>query len=195
MGLSKGRPWLPTACVSALILLLGMLGDSARELLAWSRAAVAEGEAWRLLSSHFVHLGWSHLVLNVVGLWLVWYLVVDAWRTLEWLLITLVIVAVINLGFWLLEPRLAWYVGLSGVLHGLLTAGAVRDIHERRVEGILLAVVLAAKIIYEQAVGPLPGSEASTGGPVIVAAHLYGVVGGLLAAVPLLIRVRTGASI
>lgn len=195
MGLTKGRPWLPAACVSALILLLGLLGEPARELLAWSRPGIADGEAWRLLSGHFVHLAWSHLLLNLAGLWLVWYLVVDAWRTLEWLLIASVILVVIDLGFWLLEPRLVWYVGLSGVLHGLLAAGALRGLYERRVEGALLAVVLAAKIVFEQIVGPLPGSEASTGGPVIVAAHLYGVIGGVLAGAPMLIRVRAKASI
>ncbi|WP_423739656.1 rhomboid family intramembrane serine protease [Cupriavidus basilensis] len=26
------------------------------------------GEAWRLLSCHFVHLGWAHCLLNVAGL-------------------------------------------------------------------------------------------------------------------------------
>ena len=34
-------------------------------------------------------------------------------------------VAMIDLGFVLFEPQLDWYVGLSGVLHGALAAGAV----------------------------------------------------------------------
>jgi hypothetical protein len=46
----------------------------------------------------------------------------------------------------------------------------------RRGEGQawLLAAVLVAKLGYEQLAGPMPFS----GGPVVVDAHLYGVLGG-----------------
>ena len=54
-------------------------------------------------------------------------------------------------------------------------------------------MIVAGKLAWEQFAGPLPGSESGSGGPVIVDAHLYGAVGGLLAAV--LIRVRTSAAI
>jgi hypothetical protein len=40
---------------------------------------------------------------------------------------------------------------------------------------------VAAKLIFEQVVGPVPFTAETVGGPVVVAAHLYGVVGGLLA--------------
>ena len=38
-----------------------------------------------------------------------------------------------------------------------------------------------AKLIFEQVVGPVPFTAESVGGPVVVAAHLYGTIGGLLA--------------
>ena len=60
----------------------------------------------------------------------------------------------------------------------------------RRREPLILAVILATKIAYEQLAGPLPGSEATTGGTVIVAAHAYGAVTGAIAAGILRIRVR-----
>ena len=52
---------------------------------------------------------------------------------------------------------------------------------ERDREAIILAAFVIAKIAWEQFAGPMPGSEATTGGKVIVEAHLYGAFGGLLA--------------
>jgi hypothetical protein len=45
----------------------------------------------------------------------------------------------------------------------------------------VLALGLGAKLAFEQLVGPVPFTAQSVGGPVVVAAHLYGAVGALLA--------------
>ena len=74
-----------------------------------------------------------------------------------------------------------WYVGLSGVLHGFVAAGALALLLRRETLGAVLGVGLAAKLIFEQIVGPVPFTAASVGGPVVVAAHLYGAIGALLA--------------
>jgi hypothetical protein len=47
--------------------------------------------------------------------------------------------------------------------------------------GGMLAAGLVAKLAFEQIQGPVPFTQASVGGAVIVAAHLYGAVGGTLA--------------
>ena len=59
----------------------------------------------------------------------------------------------------------------------------------------MLAVFVAGKLLWEQTVGPLPGSESSAGGTVIVNAHLYGAVGGVLGALIPWRRVGPEASI
>jgi hypothetical protein len=46
----------------------------------------------------------------------------------------------------------------------------------------MLAIGLTAKLVFEQTVGPVPFTAAAVGGPVVVASHLYGTAGGLLAA-------------
>ncbi len=85
-------------------------------------------------------------------------------------------------GFWFVDSELRWYVGLSGLLHGLLLAGAIAGIRSLPVESIVIAAVVVAKLAYEQIVGPLPGSESVAGAAVVVNAHLYGAIGGALAA-------------
>ena len=187
--------WLPIVAITAVVILLGIFGDAARDLMAFDRPAVASGEVWRLLSAHFVHLGVSHLVLNLVGLWLVWYLVGTCFNATRWVFVWLLSIAGVDVGIWLFDPQLLWYVGLSGVLHGLLAAGIVAGLRQPRVDIWILATALVAKIAWEQLVGPLPGSEATTGSTVIVNAHLYGAVAGALAAGLIAIRVRAKASI
>jgi membrane associated rhomboid family serine protease len=81
------------------------------------------------------------------------------------------------------------------VLHGLLVAGLFAGAMQRDREAVVLSILVIAKLVWEQAVGPLPGSESTAGGAVIVDAHLYGAVGGLLGALILWRRVRPEASI
>lgn len=174
------------ACLPALILLvvaagLEIWGQAAREWLRYDREEIANGETWRLLSGHFVHLGWSHLVLNGTGLMLIAYLVASHFSHRQWLAICLATIVGMDLGFWYLQPQLNWYVGLSGLLHGLLAAGTVNGMRRREAEFWIIGVFLLGKLIYEQLLGPLPGSEASSGGNVVVAAHLYGALSGALA--------------
>jgi len=187
--------WQLPLAATGIAVALAVFGDNGREWFSFDRPALAAGELWRLISAHFVHLGASHLLLNVGGLALIWYLIGDAYDRRQWLLITAVVILGIDFGFWVFAPNLVWYVGLSGLLHGLLAAGIFVELKNARPEIWLLAVGLLAKLIYEQTVGPLPGSEESSGGPVIVIAHAYGACAGILAAVMILIRVRERASI
>jgi hypothetical protein len=88
----------------------------------------------------------------------------------------------------LLEPQLEWYVGLSGVLHGALAAGAIGWWrHESRALALALTVVLVGKLAWEQWHGALPLSGDM---PVVVDAHLYGAVGGALVGGLLWVRSR-----
>ena len=174
---------------------MALAGDEGREYLRYDRSAIGDGQLWRLMSGHIVHLGLSHLLLNLAGLLLVWYLVGACLTAPQWALVFGASLAGIDAGFWWLEPQLSWYVGLSGTLHGLLAAGIAHGIGARRTEMRILAAALILKLAYEQVAGPLPGSETSSGGDVIVAAPLYGALAGGLAGAAIRIRVRARPSI
>jgi hypothetical protein len=109
-------------------------------------------------------------------------LVGGGYSLLNWVFVIAFSLAVIDLCFWLLDPGLSWYVGMSGLLHALLVAGIVSRFRVAKGESLALAAVIAVKIAWEQLAGPLPGSELSAGGAVVVNAHLYGAVAGVLAA-------------
>lgn len=188
------RRWALPVVLAAAALLIALTGDGGREVLSLYRPAIREGEFWRLVSGHLAHLGTSHLVLNLAGLALIWYLVSDHLAPGNWLIVTAMSIAVIDVGLWFFEPQLISYVGLSGVLHGLLAAGVVAGLRSGRIEVWVLAVALVAKLAYEQFVGPLPGSEEASGGSVIVASHAWGALAGAVTAA-ILIRVRADSPI
>lgn len=182
LSIASFRAWaLPAACIF-LAVLAEIFGDWSRQWLSYDRDAILAGQAWRLLSGHFVHLGQSHLLLNATGLLLVWLLVGTSAATGRWLLIAAASIIGIDAGLWLFAPLLDWYVGLSGLLHGLLAAGIVAELRGGRRDNWVLAGLVLAKLVYEQVSGPLPGSEVSAGGAVIVDAHLYGAIAGALTA-------------
>jgi len=182
MTASAARRWIAVALLAALAALLqwyGLVGA-----LRYDRVALANGEVWRVLTGHLVHLGWMHLALNVAGLALVCALVGPRLTLAGWTLAFLLSALAVSGGLWLCLPGLNGYVGLSGVLHGLLVAGAAISLRDGRERGFGLALLgaVAAKLAWEQFVGPTPGTAALAGGPVVVDAHLFGAAGGLLCA-------------
>jgi rhomboid family GlyGly-CTERM serine protease len=164
-------------CVTLLLIQSG--GSAAQSLLRYDRDALAAGQWWRLLSAHVIHLSYEHALLDVAGLALMWALFARDYSWRGWLLILGLGVAGIDAGLWLLSSTTQWYVGSSGVLHGVLAAGAAAHLRARQPDGWVLALFLVGKLMYEQSAGALP---LTAGGAVIVDAHLYGAVGGALAA-------------
>ena len=181
-GCDTWRRWCVVLAIAAVCGALGLGGDAVRAWGRYEREALELGELWRLATAHLVHLGWGHLLMNVAALLLLGALFDDLLKPLEWVIAALVSAAAIDLGLYVWQDDVAWYVGLSGVLHGLLAFGGVRLLPLRPVFAAALLGALGLKLALEQTVGVLPWSALGTGGPVIVAAHLYGAAGGLLAA-------------
>ncbi|MHC4547135.1 MAG: rhombosortase [Planctomycetota bacterium] len=165
-------------CVVCAALQLG--GESFLLALRYEREAILDGEVWRCLTGHLVHAGWTHLGVN---LFVAAVILAVLGRYLRPLAAPLLIcLAGVSGGLLAFAPGIAWYVGLSGVLHGLLGCGALRAGLRKR-QRIWLAVVLllAAKVAWEQIRGPHGGLEDLIGARVVVAAHLAGLLSGLVA--------------
>ena len=174
------RSW---AIVAILAVCAGLAagGDELRELGRYERHAIESGEYWRLVTGQLVHLGFGHLWPNLAALAIIGALFADVFRNVDWWRLSLASTAAIDAGLYFLNPDVLWYVGLSGVLHGFVAAGALALLLRREALGAVLAIGLGAKLAFEQIVGPVPFTAASVGGPVVVAAHLYGAGGALFA--------------
>ena len=168
--------WMLPALIAMLCIALEIAELS--DTLRYDRALVEKGSWWLLLSCNFVHLGANHLLLNLSGLLLIYFLLWPNYSTIEWLLLTLLSSIAVGVGVNLWSPELHWYVGFSGALHGLMIAGAIADIRRYPKSGSALLVLIIAKLIWEQLFGAVPGSEAAAGGSVAVDSHLYGAVCG-----------------
>lgn len=158
-------------------------GDAGRAWLRYDRVALLDGEAWRVLSGSFVHLGPRHLLLNLAALAALWALAPSSLRGRAGFAAVGGGALGVGLGLLAFEPAIAWYVGVSGVLHGLLAVAARDLLRAREPLGFPLALLLVAKLGWEAAFGPLPYTAAAAGGPVVAVAHLYGTLGALLAVV------------
>jgi len=194
-ALTSHRHWQVCATVGLVSLLIAFSGETGREWMRYDRLAIADGDFWRVLTGHFAHLGPSHFVLNMAGLLLTWLLVGSYFCRWQWWLIVAVSALGISAGFWFVDRDMLWYVGLSGVLHALLAAGALRGLTIAPVESAILLALVVVKLSYEQFFGAVPGSHALSGGNVIVNAHLYGAILGLIVAALLKRSTSTGARI
>jgi rhomboid family GlyGly-CTERM serine protease len=157
-----------------ILLLLGAvlgLGDNISALLRYDRSAIAAGGWWRLLTAHIVHLDTHHLLLNELGLVLVWSLFAQDFDAVEWCVIVLSGALAISSGLWWLSPQVTWYVGASGVLHTVMAAGTAKHLALRAWDRWILSLGLCGKLAWEQWGGhPAP--------LVVVDAHLYGAACG-----------------
>lgn len=167
--------WLAIA-VTLLCIALQYAGLDA--LLRFDRTGIEQGHWWLLLSGNFVHLGTSHLWMNMAGLGLVVALVWTHYSATQWATLIILSSVVVGLGLWFFNPEVVAYVGFSGTLHGLILAGCLADLRVFPKSAAILLALVVGKLAWEQFDGALPGSESVAGGSVVVDAHLYGAVAG-----------------
>ena len=176
--------------VLALVLVvLGLAHEWVNPWLNYDRAAVLDGQIWRLVTAHLVHLNAWHMAMNLTGLLLCWFFFTDLFtRRLLWLWLG-VSAPVVGAAFVGLDPELTRYVGLSGLLHGLLVLLLVLGWRGNPVLHTVVLAVVAGRLFWEQR--PDYDTEylqAFIDGSVYVNAHLYGALTGLALAAAVLIQ-------
>ncbi len=168
--------WLFCGALS-LAGLLSLCWPTALTTLQWQREALADGQYWRLLTAHLVHLDAFHLLLNLFGLLLICELLWDDMVLDHAFTLLLASALGVSLLLWINQPQLCWYAGMSGVLHGLW-AGCAGTALLRKKDPFYLGalLLLAAKLAYQSnnQIGSM------TGMPVVPVAHLYGALSGLV---------------
>ena len=102
----------------------GIGGSSLLQDGAVSRAEIADGEYWRLVTAGFLHAGFFHLLFNMLSLYILGGLLEPAVGKLRFGLIYFVSLLAGSFGALMLEPD-APTVGASGAIFGLMGATAV----------------------------------------------------------------------
>lgn len=172
--------WLPPLALMALLLLLGLGGDAVRDALRYDAPAIAAGQWWRLLTGNLVHLGPWHLFLNEVGLLVLVLLCPEPLSWAVWARRLLLLGLGMSLGLYFFVPGTRWYVGMSGVIHGLFLLGLGRQIVQRDLIASACLAYLVGKIAWEMFSGVPVSDEEAIGGRVLVESHLYGSLSALL---------------
>lgn len=137
-------------------------------------------EPWRLFTSHFVHVGWVHLLLNMSAFLCLFFIFPQtSWRLV---LIGMVCLPLfISVGIYIWCDHIQAYAGFSGVLHGLYTLIAIdhlKNPRERKFAiGLLCGIV--AKLLWEIYSKESSMTADLIGSPVLIEAHQLGVVGAL----------------
>lgn len=143
----------------------------------------AFSEPWRLITAHVFHLSHPHMWLNFAAFALLTRLFVSHYEVRSWLNSLLIIMVGTSIFTWLVgQPQ--QFIGLSGLLHGLLLQGLLLEWSQRHFRRdlviLLIFVIVISKVMLEYFVGPLNGTLFSYGDSVWVM-HVGGLVSGVLA--------------
>jgi rhomboid family GlyGly-CTERM serine protease len=203
--MSKINRILPLIGFAGLLLIsnLNLFRTVAPSALIFRPELVASGEWWRLFTHPFVHVSWYHLLLDSIGVMVLW-----AELTTFSLLGKTIAAVSCGAGSVLFatcfSPRIGQtgFCGLSGVAHGLMflvglcwiwqAVGLRRSGHVMRsqlLSGLLFVLVSGGKAVYEVVSGDIVFSALHMGvlGVPIVHSHLGGIAGGGLAFVLLVL--------
>ena len=177
------RPAAVGTLLVVLAVLVTQLLDFGGELE--YRRALFLREPWRLFTAHFVHLSLIHAMLNAVALLLLARLFENRLRRPELCLLLLVAPILISVVFWIAMPGLAWYRGLSGVLHAIYFAGCTVWVGTSSGRSRWLPVTAlvggSLKVLLEQPWDDSFPFREWLGAAVVPQAHLIGAVVGTLA--------------
>lgn len=169
--------------LSMLMLLFGLLHQQLNPWLEFDRQAIASGQWWRLISAHLVHSNLWHLGMNLLGFVLCWYFFADLLtRARLWLWLGFSILLVSS-AFWWRDSGLQQYVGLSGVLHGLLVMCLLLGWRGNPwLHSLVLAVIVTRLTLEQQPDYDIDYLRDRIDAAVYVNAHLYGALAGALIA-------------
>lgn len=170
-------PWLSIVLATGATIAYVAFG-AAPEMWVFDRAAITQGEWWRLLTGHWVHSDVSHATWDIAALLLLGILFEK--RLKCWLPLSLFVsTACVDAWLWWGYPSLEQYCGLSGVLNSLLAIGLLQLWCGQRHPVVLLTGIAAVlKILVEVNIGQAVLTQTSW--PSIPEVHAVGFVVGLV---------------
>jgi membrane associated rhomboid family serine protease len=140
-----------------------------------------------VVAAPFLHVGFGHLISNTVPFVLMGAAIATAGAR-RILLVTALVALVSGLGTWLVAPAGTIHLGASGVVFGYATYLIVRGIFSRRIAQLVVGALVVALWGSALLAGLGPQDGVSWQG------HLFGAIGGVIAARVLAVRERGPAT-
>jgi rhomboid family GlyGly-CTERM serine protease len=180
-----------TLSLVSICLVLGSASEPVAAELAWSRAAILDGELWRLWSGHLVHFSTSHACADILALFGAGMLAERLAGTRRLALVLAGGAAALSLGMLALAPALQEYRGASAlVVLAAVLGGALAWKHHPASRTVLAcaAVGFACKLLWEACAHTAAFTDLPPGVAVAWQAHLLGALLGGCAAVSCLVE-------
>jgi rhomboid family GlyGly-CTERM serine protease len=165
--------WCFVGMMIPFMTLLQVIGP---EYFRYQQDLIDQGQLWRFISAHWVHVGWLHLLLNGLGLVICVSLTSPGWSPVRWLLCCVIMAIGISMLLALNNPEVRAYAGLSGVLFGLYMLTALSLYARDRLISVLIIAAIVIKVLMEQFSFYDFNSGELIGAHIIVDAHLYGLL-------------------
>ena len=162
--------------VAAIVPLMALLQAIGPEYFRYQRDWISTGESWRIVTAHWVHVGWLHLLLNGLGLMVCVSLIKPEWSVRRWLVNSIVMAVGISIMLTLYNPEVRDYAGYSGVLYGLYVLAAISLFPGDRLIALLVIAAIVIKVMMEQFNFYDFNTGDIIGAHVVVDAHLYGLL-------------------
>jgi rhomboid family GlyGly-CTERM serine protease len=169
----QSSDWRFVAVIIPLMILLQAIGP---EYFRYQSDWTLTGQIWRMVTAHWVHVGWLHLLLNGVGLVVCVSLTSPGWSIGRWLTYSIIMAIGISIMLTLYNPEVIDYAGYSGVLYGLYVLAALSLFPRDRLVTALIIAAIVGKVFMEQFDFYDFNSGDIIGARVIVDAHLYGLL-------------------
>lgn len=160
--------------------ILALTEPMSSNLFAYDRNQLNNFQWWRLITGHFLHTNTTHLLLNTAGLLLLWALHGHYYKMPHYLKQFFALCLGTSIGLYLFAEQMQWYVGLSGVLHGLFVIGAYFDIQQKFKTGWLMLIGVWLKVLHEQIYGASEEISQLIAANVAIDAHLFGTITGCI---------------
>jgi len=171
--IKQSPDWRYVGAVILFMLLLQVIGP---ETLRYERDWRQSGQVYRLLTGHWVHVGWTHWSFNSISLVIMASLTTPGWSIRRWLVNTVALALGISVLIYLFNPEVRDFAGHSGVLYGLFILGAVSLFRRDRIVAVLVAAAIIVKVLMEQFDFMDFNTSDFIGARVIIDSHMYGAI-------------------
>ncbi|QUM76897.1 rhombosortase [Moritella sp. 24] len=174
--------WLSWLTLGLLCLIVYAFSANNITVLDYNRELIINGQFWRLISGNLNHTNIYHLLLNISALAVIAGLHYRYYSARAYVSLIVTLSVGVGVGIFILSPSTHLYVGLSGILHGIIIVGAIIDVTKGYYTGYALFIGTIIKVIHEQLFNsPIEMSQLIEA-KVLTEAHLYGLVTGLMIA-------------